>query len=199
MAMNQTAPINEGTIFILSAPSGAGKTTLGKALRQRFPHLAYSVSYTTRQPRTGEQSGQDYFFVSQREFEEGIEQGRWAEWAQVHGQYYGTSADWIAESLGSGIDILMDIDVQGARQIVRRFPQAVTIFILPPSMEILAQRLKQRGTDNDTEIDLRLANAQQEIAQKAFYQHHVINDDLDSAIRQLSSIFESHGHASAKV
>lgn len=170
-----------------------------KALRQRFPRLAYSVSATTRQPRTGEQPGQDYFFVSQREFEEGIEQGRWAEWAQVHGHYYGTSADWIAESLASGIDILMDIDVQGARQIVQRFPGAVTIFILPPSMEILARRLKQRGTDDDAEMALRLANAQEEMAQKAFFQYQVINDDLDQAIHQLSSIIESHGQTSAKV
>lgn len=196
--MNQTASTIEGTVFVLSAPSAAGKTTLCKALRERFPHLAYSVSATTRQPRRGELPGQDYFFISQHEFEEGIEQGRWAEWAQVHGHYYGTSANWIAQSLDSGIDILMDIDVQGARQIVQRFPRAVTIFILPPSMEILAQRLKQRGTDNDAEMDLRLTNAHEEMAQKAFFQYQVINDDLDQAIDQLSNIIQSHGHASAK-
>ena len=196
--MNQTASTSSGTIFILSAPSGAGKTTLGKALRQRFPHLAYSVSYTTRKPRSDERSGHDYFYISRQEFEIGIKEGRWAEWARVHGQYYGTSALWVAETLGSGIDILMDIDVQGARQIVRRFPQAVTIFILPPSLETLARRLKQRGTDDDADIQLRLANAQQEMAEKSFYQHQIINDDLDAAILQLSSIIECHGHTSAK-
>lgn len=190
--MNHTSSMSRGTIFILSAPSGAGKTTLCKALRQHFPQLAYSVSYTTRQPRPDELTGRDYFFISQGEFEAGIEQGRWAEWAQVHGHYYGTSAVWISEALSSGIDVLMDIDVQGARQIVNRFPQAVTIFILPPSMEILGRRLKQRDTDDDAEVALRLANAQAEMDQKAFFQFQIINDDLDTAVQQLIDIIEKY-------
>jgi guanylate kinase len=189
--------MNRGVIFILSAPSGAGKTTLCKALKRHFPHLAYSVSYTTRQPRPGEQAGRDYFFVSREEFETGIQQCRWAEWARVHGHYYGTSALWIAETIDAGMDILMDIDVQGARQIANRFPQAITIFILPPSMEVLGQRLRQRSTDSDAEVKLRLANAQAEMDQKTSFQYQIINDDLNAAVIQLVDIIEKQS-SSAK-
>jgi guanylate kinase len=188
-----------GLLYVLSAPSGAGKTTLCRALRRYFPALAYSVSYTTRTPRTGEADGQDYYFISVREFKQGIANGRWAEWAQVHGQYYGTSAAWISGTLATGVDILMDIDVQGARQIVQRFANAVTIFILPPSMEILSQRLKSRRSDDDATIALRLKNARHELAQKDFYQYQVVNDDLEAAVRQLAAIFEKHGAAPQKM
>jgi guanylate kinase len=131
-------------IFIISAPSGAGKTTLRKAALAAFADMRYSVSFTTRAPRPGEENGQDYVFVTAPEFEAGIRDGRWAEWARVHGNYYGTSADVLAQSLASGCDILLDIDVQGAQQICARFPGSVTIFIMPPSLEVLRQRLVSR-------------------------------------------------------
>jgi guanylate kinase len=181
-----------GQLFVVSAPSGAGKTTLCNAVRRHFPDLAYSISYTTRQARTGEQHGKDYFFIPTREFEEGIAQGRWAEWARVHGNLYGTSAEWISDSLCEGRDILLDIDVQGARQILQRFPEAVTIFIRPPSLEVLKQRLLGRGTDDPAAIALRLANAEDEMARQNEYKHVLVNDHLARTIRELIGIFEAY-------
>lgn len=174
-----------GRLFVVSAPSGAGKTTLCHAVRRHFGDLAYSVSYTTRRPRPGEQHGRDYYFITSQEFEEGITQSRWAEWARVHGNLYGTSAQWIAETLAAGKDILLDIDVQGARQMLTHFPQAITIFIRPPSMAVLEQRLTHRGTDDAGTRAVRLANAKEEMAQQAIYRHVVVNDDLDRATSEL--------------
>jgi guanylate kinase len=182
-----------GRLFVVSAPSGAGKTTLCNAVRRRCKDLAYSVSYTTRAPRPGERHGQDYFFISTEEFETGIAQARWAEWARVHGNLYGTSARWISETLHLGRDILLDIDVQGARQILQRFPEAITIFIRPPSLEVLRQRLLQRGTEDRDAIDLRLANARSEMAQQQFYHHVLVNDDLQTATRELIELFRKYG------
>jgi len=174
-----------GRLFVVSAPSGAGKTTLCSAVRRHFGDLAYSVSYTTRHPRPSEQHGKDYFFVTRQEFEAGIAQKRWAEWALVHGNLYGTSAQWIDETLAAGKDILLDIDVQGARQMAVRFPQAITIFIRPPSMAALEARLAGRGTDDAAARTLRLANAKKELDQQDFYRHVVVNDDLERATREL--------------
>jgi guanylate kinase len=181
-----------GCLFILSAPSGAGKTTLCHRLRRRFEDLAYSVSTTTRQPRAGERQGREYHFVNRTDFEEGIAEGRWAEWAQVHGNYYGTNALWIDRTLQAGADILLDIDVQGARQIVERFPDAITIFIMAPSLEELERRLRLRGTDAADTIMLRLANARREISQKDRYRHVVVNDDLERAAAELIGIVEQY-------
>ena len=186
---------HSGCLFIMSAPSGAGKTTLCNAMRRRFVDLAYSVSTTTRPARSGEQQGREYHFISRDEFEQGIADGRWAEWALVHGHYYGSSAQWIDRTLKSGADILMDIDVQGARQIVGRFPYAVTIFVMPPCFEELERRLRSRGTDDPGTVALRLANAREEIGQKSFYRYVVINDDLSQAVSELVRIFQRHrGH-----
>jgi len=181
-----------GRLFILSAPSGAGKSTLCEALRRLHPELAYSVSYTTRQPRQGEENGKDYHFVPKAEFEEGIASGRWAEWAQVHGNYYGTSALWIDRTLRSGEHILMDIDLQGARQMVQRFPHAITVFIMPPSMEELERRLRSRGTDAEDTISIRLSNALEEIDQRACCRHVLINDDLEKTIQRLVALVEQY-------
>ena len=183
---------NTGHLFIVSAPSGAGKTTLCHAVRQQYSEMAYSVSYTTRQPRDGEQHGRDYYYISEQEFKLGIEQGRWAEWAKVHGNFYGSSAQWIDRTLKSGRHILMDIDMQGARQMLQCFPQAITIFIMPPSMEILEQRLRARGTDHPDMISLRLENAAQEIAQKDICRHIVVNDDLESVKQQLVALIKGY-------
>jgi guanylate kinase len=191
-AQGPTAGRPTGRLFILSAPSGAGKTTLCAALRQRYPDLSYSVSYTTRRPRRGEIDGKDYLFITPEEFEQGISEGRWAEWARVHGNYYGTSARWIARTLDCGEHVLMDIDLQGARQMVERFPRAITVFIMPPSMEELERRLRLRGTDNAETIALRLENALKEISQKDFCRHILINDDLETATRRLMALVDAY-------
>lgn len=179
-------------VFILSAPSGAGKTTLRRAVLDRFSDIHYSVSYTTRPQRVGEVGGRDYHFISSAEFEEGIRSARWAEWARVHENYYGTSAEVLEQALAAGRDILLDIDVQGTRQILRRFPQSITIFILPPSIEILEARLRSRGTDTADGIRIRIRNAVGEIAQKECYRHVIINDDLAAAIRELTALIDSY-------
>jgi guanylate kinase len=179
-------------LYIVSAPSGAGKTTLCDAALRHFKDLSYSVSYTTRSPRKGEIHGKDYFFVSKSEFEAGIRSGRWAEWAQVHGHFYGTSVQQIRDSLNAGRDILMDIDVQGARQMVARFPAAVTIFIMPSSEKELNRRLQIRGTDDQQTIALRLANARKEMTQKDKYRHIIVNDDLSKATDQFVDLIEQY-------
>lgn len=180
-----------GRLFILSAPSGAGKTTLCKAVRERFPALRYSVSHTTRAPRAEEEEGRDYFFISEDDFKKRIRENTWAEWAEVHGHFYGTSSAFIDRQLSKGRDILLDIDVKGARQILARYPDSITIFILPPTFEALEERLRKRGTDSDDTIIRRLKNAETEIAQKDFYQHVVVNDRLTDAIETLAAIIRN--------
>jgi guanylate kinase len=191
-AGREPLPRRRGRIFILSAPSGAGKTTLRQAAVARFGNMRYSVSYTTRPPRAGEVNGRDYVFISLAEFKEGIRRGRWAEWAKVHENYYGTSEHILERALAEGCDVLLEIDVQGARQICRRFPESVTIFVMPPSLEVLEERLKSRGTDSPEAIALRLENAKREMGQKDDYRHVIVNDDLETAIQELTAVLESY-------
>ena len=181
-----------GFLFIISAPSGAGKSTLCRAVLDRFSDLVYSVSTTTRSPRNGEQNGLDYHFIAKDEFEKGIACSRWAEWAEVHGHYYGTSADFLDGELSVGRDILLDIDIQGTRQILQRYPDGVTIFIMPPSLETLKFRLQSRGTDSPEVIAVRLKNAREEMVQKNFYRHIITNDRLTDAVAELIAIFEKY-------
>jgi guanylate kinase len=181
---------SSGRLFIISAPSGAGKSTLCRAMLDHFPDLLYSVSYTTRSPRQGEHNGVDYYFITKDNFEKGIAQHRWAEWAEVHGNYYGTSADYLDKKLLAGHDLLLDIDVQGVTQILKRYPEAITIFIMPPSLEDLKQRLEARGTDSPAVVAMRLDNARKEMAQKDMYRHIVINDRLPDATADMINIFE---------
>ena len=181
-----------GQLFIVSAPSGAGKTTLCTAVLERFPDLVYSISYTTRAPRNGETHGIDYFFVPKPEFERKMQEGFWAEWAEVHGHYYGTSGTFIDGELGAGRDILLDIDVQGARQILRRYPDSVTIFIMPPSWETLKRRLAARGTDSRQVIQRRLKAAEAEMAEKHRYRHIIVNEELASAVEDFSAIIRQY-------
>ena len=190
--MTTSGAIRPALLFVISAPSGAGKSTLCRAVLDRFPDLVYSVSSTTRSPRSGEQNGKDYHFITKDEFEKGIARGRWAEWAEVHDHYYGTSADFLNGELSGGRDILLDIDIQGTRKILQRYPDAVTIFIMPPSLETLKSRLQSRGTDSPEAIAVRLQNAAEEMAQKDLYRHIIINDRLTDAVGELIVIFEKY-------
>jgi guanylate kinase len=191
-ALHAAAGCSTGRLFIVCAPSGAGKSTLCGAMRREYDELTYSISYTTRPPRRGEREGRDYFFISVEEFERGIRRGRWAEWARVHGNYYGSSAQWIEDALTAGRHILMDIDIQGTRQMLQHFPRAVTFFIMPPSMEVLERRLRARGTESPQTIALRLDNAREEIAHKGLCTHILVNDDLNLATGQLSALFRRY-------
>jgi guanylate kinase len=177
-----------GSLIIISAPSGGGKTTLCHALRRRMPDLGYSVSFTTRPPRPGEQDGVDYHFIDVDEFEKGIAEKRWAEWAVVHGNLYGTSAEYLQRALADGQDILLDIDTEGTRQLLAHFPDSLTIFIEPPSMKVLAQRLAGRGTDDPETVARRLRDAEKEMAQRGMYRHRIVNGRLDETLETLTAL-----------
>jgi len=182
----------QARLFIISAPSGGGKTTLSKALLNRFNDILYSVSYTTRPPRKGERNGVDYYFTQKKDFEKRIESGHWAEWAEVHGNYYGTSAGFIDRALASGCDILLDIDVQGTLQILENYPDSVTIFIMPPSLETLRKRLEMRRTETRGTIKRRLLTAEKEMAKKGLYRYVIVNDQLSLSIETLIAIVEKY-------
>jgi guanylate kinase len=177
-----------GTLFVVSAPSGAGKTTLCRELRVRIPDLAYSTSVTTRAPRPGEIDGVDFEFVDAARFRALIEAGAFAEHAEVHGHLYGTRVSALDRALASGTDILLDIDTQGAARLKAHAPEAVLIFIVAPSMKDLEQRLRERRSDNDTEIARRLARAREEIALWRRYDYLIVNRDLKEALDQLEAI-----------
>jgi len=182
----------KGNSFIISAPSGAGKTTLCGAVLDRIPNLFYSVSYTTRKPRKGEQNGIDYYFITEDDFKNRIKNGKWAEWAEVYGNYYGTSSEFIDKVLASGRDILLDIDFQGTLQILDRYHDSITIFIMPPSLDILKLRLESRGTDSKHTISRRIDAAEKEMKNKDFYRHVIINDKLSVAVADLISVIEKY-------
>jgi guanylate kinase len=177
--------------IILSAPSGGGKTTIAKALLARREDLGYSVSCTTRSPRPGEIHGRDYYFMSRTEFVAERERGAFAESAQVHGNLYGTRRQEVERVLASGKHVVMDIDVQGAIQFVRAFPESVTIFILPPSGEVLLERLRARQTESKEQLAARLQSALQELQQVDEYEYVVMNDDLERAIASVNAIIDA--------
>jgi guanylate kinase len=177
--------------LILSAPSGGGKTTIAKALLARRPDLGYSVSCTTRAPRPGEVQRRDYYFMSRAEFIAQREKGAFAESAEVHGNLYGTLRSEIDRVLSSGKHVVMDIDVQGAVQFIRAFPQTVTIFILPPSAEVLLERLKARKTESPAQLAARLQSALQELQQVGEYEYVIVNDDLERAVASVESIIDA--------
>ncbi len=183
---------SSGRHFIISAPSGAGKSTLCKALLKRFGNIIFSISYTTRKPRPGEQDGVDYFFITQAEFKKGIKSGKWAEWAIVHENYYGTSTEYLDKKLLSGKDIVLEIDVQGAKQILEKYPESITIFIMAPSFDELRNRLESRGSDDPDVIERRMKNAKEEVAQKDLYQHIIVNDKLSRAEDEFLSLIEKY-------
>ena len=179
-------------LFIISAPSGAGKTTICREALKRFKDITYSISYTTRKPRNGEQDGIDYYFITTEEFKKKIESNKWVEWAEVYGNFYGTSAEFLDTCLASGKHILLDIDIQGTIQIKKRYPDSVTIFIMPPSLETLRARLESRGTDTRQVIERRLEAAKKEMGKKELYRHIIINDQLSRAVSELIEIIESY-------
>jgi guanylate kinase len=180
-----------GMLVVVSAPSGAGKTTLCREVRRLVADLSYSVSYTTRAPRPGEVDGTDFYFVTESAFNELREANGFAEWAQVHGHLYGTHAGTIERALAEGRDILLDIDTQGARQLRARYPEAVLIFIIAPSMAELEQRLRERASDAGDEIARRLARARQEIPLWRQYDYLIVNRDVKDAIEQLATVIHA--------
>ncbi|MEZ0576244.1 guanylate kinase [Halodesulfovibrio aestuarii] len=178
-----------GIVLVLCAPSGTGKTTLTKRLLKEFPRFSFSISYTTRQPREGEINGKDYYFVSEEEFSKKRDAGFFAEWAEVHGKFYGTPKEATLEMLRHGNDIIFDIDVQGASQLYGNLKQGCYVFILPPSRDELEKRLRGRGTDDEQTIMRRVANAQKELEQAHWFNAWIVNDDLDKAYDQLRSAY----------
>lgn len=177
-----------GHLYIVAAPSGAGKTTLVRLLLENDPDICLSISTTTRQPRPGEQDGREYNFVDVPVFVERIGNGDFLEWAEVHGNYYGTSKRWIQEQMASGRDVLLEIDWQGAQQVRKVFPAAIGVFILPPSLEVLQARLSGRGTDSAETIARRIAAARDEMRHVDEFDYVIINDELQQALSNLRSV-----------
>jgi len=179
---------SKGSLFIVSAPSGAGKTTLCRKLVSSLPNLQFSVSYTTRQPRKGEVNDRDYTFINRQDFRLMADKGEFIEWAEVHGELYGTSRKRLEELLDSGNDVILDIDTQGAMQIKGRYKEGIYIFILPPSLETLKERLKNRMTDSKEEIGKRLGRAIAEIKTFDKYDYVIINDILEDALMEFEAV-----------
>ncbi len=178
----------QGILFVISSPSGGGKGTLIKRLRETVPGVGYSVSWTTRAPRPGEVDGVNYRFVTEAEFEAMARAGGFVEWAVVHGHHYGTTRAAVAEALSGGLDIILEIDVQGARAVRATTESVVSVFILPPSFEVLRERLTLRMTERPEELELRLANARGEVAEYRHFDYLVLNDEVERAAAQLASI-----------
>jgi len=177
--------------IILSSPSGGGKTTIARLLLERRQDLGYSVSCTTRSPRPGEVNGKDYFFLSKEEFERRRDSKEFAEWATVHGNLYGTLRREVEKVLASGKHVIMDIDVQGARQFAAAFPESVLVFLLPPSTDVLIDRLRSRQTEDDNKVLTRLRSAREELREVGGYQYVIVNDDLEHAYMQVSAIVDA--------
>lgn len=180
-----------GLIIVVSAPAGAGKTTLCKRLLQVSPSFINSVSFTTRPPRKNEIEGVDYYFVSREEFEELKRRGAFIEWAEVHGHLYGTCAEFLEKTLKANKDVLLEVDVKGGHKVKEKYPLAILTFILPPSWEELERRLRGRGMDNEKNIKRRLNNAKKEIKHLPFYDYFVVNDDINRAVKMLLRIIEA--------
>ena len=180
-----------GILFIISAPSGTGKTTLCKQLTTNLPDLWHSISYTTRQPRLGEEHGREYYFIDEQPFQEMIDRNEFVEWARVYGNLYGTPWKSLTEKIDQGSDVLLEIDVQGAMQVRKRFEDSVSIFILPPSMAVLRSRLQTRASDSPEEVQRRLHKVKEEVWSYREYAYIVRNDDISRSLRDLESIFWS--------
>ena len=194
--MSETA--SRGRLFVVAAPSGAGKTSLVRALMERDPSLRFSVSYTTRPRRTAEEHGRDYFFVSREEFERMVEAGEFIEHARVFDNYYGTARQQVEQSLAAGQNLLLEIDWQGAQQIRSAMPEAVSVFILPPSRAELERRLRGRGTDSEEVIQRRLRDAAGDMTHWPEFDYVVVNDDFGVALAKLGDIVAGRGDATRR-
>ncbi len=178
----------KGNLIIISSPSGGGKGTLIREVLKIVPKIGYSVSFTTREMREGEANGRDYFFVSRSEFEELIEKGEFLEFAKVHGNFYGTSIRQVEAEIENGRDVILEIDVQGAENVLRKMPDAVNIFILPPSYQVLEKRLRARATEKEEDLNVRLKNSLAEVEKFSMFEFIVINDSVAEAAHELNSI-----------
>ncbi|MCD6574842.1 guanylate kinase [Candidatus Aerophobetes bacterium] len=181
----------KGLILVLSAPAGAGKTTLCKRLLQTSPTFISSVSFTTRSPRKQEIEGVDYYFVSREDFEKLIKKNAFVEWAEVHGHLYGTSKKFLEENIKAGKDVILEVDVKGGTKIKEKYPQAILIFILPPSWQELEKRLHKRATEDEKSIKERLSTAKQEIKYLPYYDYFLVNDDINATTKRLLLIIEA--------
>ena len=179
----------KGILLVVSAPSGCGKTTICGEFLNKYKDISYSISTTTRTPRDGEKNGVDYFFVSEEKFDFMIKEEKFLEYAKVFQNFYGTSKDTVNNLLDEGKDVLIDIDTQGASQIRDIMPESIHVFVVPPSIKTLRQRLVGRGKDSKEVIELRLAEAKNELEQSRFYDYIIVNDTVDSSVDQLRSIF----------
>lgn len=188
--MKGDGSVGKGLLLVVAGPSGAGKSTLLRELFRREPNLRFSVSMTTRPPRPGEVAGQDYYFVSQAEFEEARRAGELLEWATVHSHLYGTPRGPVEEQRAAGYDVLLDIDVQGARQVKAKLPEAYLVFIAPPSLAELERRLRQRRTDAEEQIAERLRTARWELSCQEEFDQVVVNDQLERAVEEMQQILE---------
>jgi guanylate kinase len=180
--------LTRGILFVVSSPSGGGKGTLIQRLMAQVPGVSYSVSYTTRTPRAGEVNGREYFFTDRPTFEQMIANNEFLEWAHVHGKLYGTAREQVARETTEGRDIVLEVDVQGAASVRKLIPDSVSIFILPPSYEILRQRLISRGTDSAEELEMRLRKAPDELKDYSAFDYVIVNDDAERAAAQMCSI-----------
>jgi guanylate kinase len=189
----ETGPrdLSRGILFVVSSPSGGGKGTLIQHVLDEVKGLSYSVSYTTRAPRDGETEGREYFFVTREKFEDMVAAGDFLEWATVHGNLYGTNRQQVSREVFEGRDIVLEVDVQGAASVRELITDSVNIFILPPSLEVLRQRLVARGTDSTEEIELRLKNAREELKEYKSFDFVIVNDEIDRATSQLACIIEA--------
>jgi guanylate kinase len=180
-----------GILFVVSSPSGGGKGTLIQRVLNKVANLSYSVSFTTRAPRSGEVNGREYFFVTPEKFQEMVAADEFLEWAYVHGKMYGTARRQVVREISEGRDIILEVDVQGAATVRALMAASVSIFILPPSFEVLRQRLQARGTDSAEELDLRLRNAPLELKDYSAFEYLIINDDADRAAREMMAIVQA--------
>ncbi|MFC1533083.1 guanylate kinase [Thermodesulfobacteriota bacterium] len=180
-----------GKIYVFSGPSGVGKSTLIKKLRERVKDLGYSISHTSRKPRDNEANGLDYHFVDRDMFNRMIDEGAFVEWATIYGDLYGTSFSGLRDQVGQGLDVLLDLDSQGAKNIKEHFQDSILIYILPPSLDVLEKRLRRRATDGDDVIDLRIRQARDELLNCEWYEYLIINDTIEKAFGEAESIIVS--------
>lgn len=183
--------MKKGLLIVYSGPSGVGKSTvLHEVLKDKELKLVFSISMTTRSPRKGEEDGKDYFFVSKEEFEKAIKEDKFLEHAKYVDNYYGTPLEYVEQKRNEGYNVILEIDIQGGKQVIAKCPETVSIFVLPPNDEVLKERLSSRGTEKEEVIEKRLAMAKKEIKESDIYKYHVINDDIAKAIKEVSDIIK---------